>query len=51
VTAFLGLIEKDLKTHPGRRSRFSKASLARAIRLTKNVKVADDEIIPDNVTF
>ena len=51
VTAFLGFLEKDLKTKPGRRSRLSKASLARAVRLTKTVKVADDEILPKNVTF
>jgi antitoxin PrlF len=51
VTAFLAFIEKDMKTHPGRRSRLSKASLRRAVRLTKNVKVTDDETIPENVTF
>jgi antitoxin PrlF len=51
VMAFLAFIEKDLKTHPGRRSRLSKASLRRAVRLTKNVKVTDDEIIPENVTL
>ena len=51
VMAFLAFIENDLKAHPGRRSRLSKASLARAVRLTKNVKVADDETIPENVTL
>jgi antitoxin PrlF len=50
VLAFLAFIEKDLKTRPGRRSRMSKASLARAVRLTKNVTVTDDETIPENVT-
>ena len=49
--AFLAFIEQDLRTHPGRRSRLSKSSLARAVRLTKNVKVTDDEIIPEHVTF
>ena len=51
VMAFLAFIEKDMKTHPGRRTRMSKASLRRAVRLTKNVEVTDDETIPDNVTF
>src|SRR5580698_4137930 len=51
VGAFLGLLEKDLRTRPGRRSRLSKASLARAIRLTKHVKVSDDDIIPRNVSL
>ena len=51
VLAFLAFIEKDMGTHPGRRTRLSKASLRRAVRLTKNVKVTDDETIPENVTF
>ena len=51
VTAFLAFIEKDLRTQPGRRSRLSKASLARAVRLTKDVKVTDDETIPEKVTL
>jgi antitoxin PrlF len=51
VTAFLAFIEKDMRMHPGRRSRLSKASLRRAVRLTKNVKVTDDETIPENITF
>jgi antitoxin PrlF len=49
--AFLAFIETDLKTHPDRRSRLSKTSLRRAVRLTKDVKVTDDEIIPENVTL
>jgi antitoxin PrlF len=51
VMAFLAFIENDLKMHPGRRSRLSKTSLRRAVRLTKNVKVAHDETIPENVTL
>src|SRR5260370_37465411 len=34
VTAFLAFLERDLKKQPGRRTRLSKASLARAVRLT-----------------
>jgi antitoxin PrlF len=51
VTAFLAFIEKDLKDHPGRRTRLSKTSLARAIRLTKGVKVKDNEKLPKDVTI
>jgi antitoxin PrlF len=51
VTAFLGFLENDLKTKPGRPSRLSRTSLARAVRLTKKVKVSDDEAIPENVTL
>jgi antitoxin PrlF len=51
VTAFLAFLEKDLKQHPGRRTRLSKRSLARAVRLTKAVKVSDNETLPEDVTF
>jgi len=51
VTAFLAFLEKDLKQHPGRRTRLSKTSLARSVRLTKGVKVSDNEILPDDVSF
>jgi len=50
VGAFLGFLEKDLEVRVGRRSRLSKASLARAIRVTKHVKVSDDDTIPSSVT-
>jgi antitoxin PrlF len=51
VTAFLAFIEKDLKDRPGRRTRLSKTSLARAVRLTKGVKVGDHERLPEDVTL
>jgi antitoxin PrlF len=51
VGAFLGFLEKDLKTRPARRSRLSKASLARAIHLTRHAKVSDDDTLPRNVTI
>jgi antitoxin PrlF len=50
VGAFLSFLQKDMETRPGRRSRLSKASLARAIRLTKRVKVSDADKIPLSVT-
>jgi len=51
VSAFLGFLEKDLKNHPRRSTRLSKTSLARAVRLTKKVKVDPASTIPDDVTF
>jgi hypothetical protein len=51
VKAFLGLLEKDSRTRFGRGSDLSKESLARAVRLTKNVKVTGDEEIPESVTL
>ncbi len=51
VTAFLAFIEKDLKGHPGRRTRLSRTSLRRAVRLTKDVKVSDRETLPKEITF
>ncbi len=51
VTAFLAFLAKDLKEHPGRRTRLSKKSLGRAIRLTKSVKVTDGDTLPENVIF
>jgi antitoxin PrlF len=51
VMAFLAFVEKDLKEHPGRRTGLSKRSLARAVRLTKAVRVSDNERLPEDVTF
>ncbi len=51
VSAFLAFVEKDLIEHPGRHTRFSKASLARAARLTKGVTVSDEDRLPEDVTF
>ena len=51
VTAFLAFIESDLKNHPGRRTCLSKTSLARAVRLTKAVKVSDSESLPEDVAL
>jgi antitoxin PrlF len=51
VSAFLAFLEQDLKTNPGRSARLSKASVARAVRLTKGVKVSDLDVIPDDVTL
>src|ERR1700683_4899716 len=51
VEAFLSFLARDLQTRPGRKSRLTKTSLRRAIRLTAKVKVSDDDAIPSAVTF
>lgn len=50
VMAFLSFLEQDLKAKPGRPTRLSKSSLRRALRLTRDVKVSDNDKIPPNVT-
>jgi hypothetical protein len=51
VTAFLALLGKDTRTHPGRIGGLPKRLIARATRLTKGVKVTDDDRRPDDVSF
>src|SRR5260221_7656115 len=50
VTAFLAFLEKDMITNPNRLKRLSTQTLARATRLTKGVKVTDDERLLDEIT-
>jgi len=51
VIAFLSFLENELKKRPDRRTRLSKNSIRRAVRLTRNVKVNQNESLPENVTF
>jgi antitoxin PrlF len=51
VMAFLTFLEKDIKDHPDRLSMVSEDSIAHAIELTKDVAVADDDILDENVTI
>jgi len=51
VTAFLAFLEKDMKAHPRRMAALSKRSIARATRLTRQVKVTDNERLPDDISF
>jgi len=51
VTTFLAFLEKDMKTHPQRIARLSKRSIARAARLTKGVKVSENERLPETISF
>ena len=51
VAAFLGFLENDMRTRPERIAGVSKRYIARAKRLTRKVKVADDERLPDRISF
>jgi len=51
VSAYLSFLEADMVAHPERLSPFSSADLATARELVRDVVVADDEALPDDVTF
>lgn len=51
VLAFLAFLEQDMKTHPKLIVGLRKRSIDRARRLTKGVKVTDDEQLPEDVSF
>ena len=51
VSAFLAFLENDMKSHPKRIARLSKRFIARATRLTKGVKVTDEDRLPEDVSF
>lgn len=51
VATFLAFLEKDMKTHPQRLAGLAKRAIARATRLTKGMKVADEERLPENISF
>ena len=40
-----------MKAHPNRIGGLSKRAIARATRLTKGVKVTDEERLPESVSF
>ena len=50
VTAYLSLVESDMKSAP-RRKGLSKDVVRKAVRLTRRVKVKDDDAIPLDVTI
>ncbi|GAA4258969.1 hypothetical protein GBZ26_03955 [Azospirillum formosense] len=51
VAAFLSFIERDAVAHPERIAPLSASKVARAVELTKNVTVSDDDVIPDDISF
>jgi len=51
LTAFLGLLEKDIKARPKRIRSLTKRTISRANRLTKGVKVTDANRLPDDISF
>ena len=51
ISAFLSFIEKDLMANPKRTASLTKADIAKAMRLTKDVRFSYDERIPGDVTL
>lgn len=50
MSAFLAFLEKDMKANPERITGLSERSIARALRLTKRVRVRRDERLPNNIS-
>lgn len=49
VDAFLSFLERDMAEHPERVGRLSETRIEEAVRLTKDVKVDDQEELPDDM--
>lgn len=51
VIAYLAFLEKDALVNPGNITTISKGSIHRAVELTENVEVSDNDEIPDDVSI
>ena len=51
LDAFLAFLEEDMRRRPDRLELLSAGSIARAVELTDDIAVSDDEIFPDDVTI
>ncbi len=51
VGAFLAFLESDVISHPERIAPLSASQVARAVELTRDVVVTDDDEIPDDITL
>ena len=51
VGAFLSFMERDVISHPERIEPLSASQVARAVELTRDVVVTDDDEIPDDITL
>jgi antitoxin PrlF len=49
--AFLALLARDLEERPERLTPLARKTVARARRLTRRVRVSDDQRLPDDVTL
>lgn len=51
LASFLAFIEKEMKEHPNEITPFTEDEYCRAIELTADVEVRDDDVISDDVTL
>ena len=51
VEAFLGFLAEDMRSNPERLAPLSQIAIDRVQKLTKDVVVDDNEVLPDDVTF
>ena len=51
VLAYLAFLERDMIEHPENLIPITEKDSARMKKLTKNIKIDDNEIIPDDVTL
>ena len=51
MDAFLSFIDREIERSPGRIKPLSATRIEEARSLTKDVKVSDDESLPDDVTL
>jgi antitoxin PrlF len=51
VSAYLSFLERDMTERPDRLRPFTEADVARIQALTKDVRVSDDDVMPDDVTL
>jgi len=51
VEAFLEFLAEDMQTNPKRLVPLSQTAVDRVQKLTRNVVVNDNEILPDDITF
>ncbi len=51
IEAFLGFLGEDMKSNPNRLAPLSQSAIDRVQKLTKDVVVNNNEVLPDNITF
>jgi antitoxin PrlF len=51
VEAFLGFLAEDMQANPKRLAPLSQSAMDRVQKLTKDVVVDDNEVLPDDISF